>query len=81
MELRDLLPAALVIVVAGIGISVGAEITSDIAAGQSGSAASVSNNATLGLEELGSWFDTLGLVIAAAVVLGVLMTAFYFGRR
>jgi len=80
MELRDLLPAALVIVVAGIGISVGADITGDISADQTGTAQAVSQNATEGLAELGSWFDTLGLVIAAAVVLGVLMTAFYFRR-
>ena len=90
MELRDLLPAAMLVVVAGVGISIGAEVTTDTAAQFNSNctqdyggcrANAASANATDGLAELGDWFDTLGLVIAAAVVLGVLMTAFYFRNR
>jgi hypothetical protein len=44
-------------------------------------AGSIANNASLGLEEMASWFDTLALVLAAAIILGVLMTAFWFSRR
>lgn len=33
-------------------------------------------NATLGVEELGTWTDTIALVIAAAVVLGLIFIAF-----
>lgn len=78
MELRDLLPAGLTIVVTGIGISIGADVLSNIVAGQTGAAADVTNNATDGLKELGGWFGTIGLVLGAAVVIGVLMVAFYF---
>lgn len=81
MELRDLLPAALTIVVTGIGVSVGADVLADISSGQTGTTKAVTDNATEGLQELGSWFGTLGLVIAAAVVIGTLLTAFYFRNR
>ena len=79
MQLRDLLPAALVLVVTGIGVSVGADILADVSGGQAaGASKDVTLNATEGLSELGSWFGTIGLIIAAAVVIGILVTAFYF---
>lgn len=36
----------------------------------------IAGNTSLGLEELGSWQDTIALVIAAAVVLGLIYMAF-----
>ena len=81
MDLKDLLPAALAIVVTGIGVAIGADVLADISGGQAaGTAKDVTLNATEGLSELGSWFGTLGLVVAAAVVIGVLLTAFYYKR-
>ena len=40
----------------------------------------ISDNGLQGLDELGSWFDTMGLVIAAAVIIGILVYAFSFRR-
>lgn len=90
MELKDLLPAGIAIVVAGIGISIGAEISSNTAGrytdnctadAQACKAHGVADNTTEGLSEMGSWFGTLGLVVAAAVVIGTLFMAFYFRNR
>ena len=80
MDLKDLLPAAMIVVVAGIGVSIGAKVLANVASGQTGTAAEVTNNATAGLGELGDWFPTIGLVVAAAVVLGLLLSAFYFKK-
>ena len=38
-------------------------------------------NATLGIGKLAKWMPTIGLVIAAAIVIGVVMTSFGTGRR
>ena len=89
MELKDLLPAGLAIVVAGIAIGVGADITTTLqnqhnatdAAYAERVAHGVALNATAGLGEIGSWFGTIGLIVAAAVVIGILVTAFYFKNR
>ena len=91
MQLKDLLPAALAILVAGIAISIGSEITTDVASGHNSNCSvagfaectsyNVAANATDGLGEMGSWFGTIGLVLAAAVVIGVIMAALYFRNK
>jgi len=40
----------------------------------------VSSNGLSGLDELGSWFDTIGLVVAAAIIIGILVYAFAFRK-
>ena len=40
----------------------------------------ISTSGLEGLDELGSWFDTIGLVVAAAVIIGILVYAFAFRK-
>ena len=37
-------------------------------------------NATSGIGQVGSWLPTIGLIVAAAVIIGILFSSFY-GRR
>lgn len=82
-QLRDLLPVALIFVVATIAISIGADVIDNVQASQtSGTAAyNVSDFGLGAMEELGSWLPTLALVVAAAIVIGVLVFSFAMGGR
>ena len=82
MKLEDLLPVALLFVVATIAISIGADIISNIQASQTAATASynVSGYGLEGMLELGSWVPTLALVVAASIVIGVLVFSFTFRR-
>jgi len=81
-KLADLMPVALIFVVASIAIGIGADVLSDIQTGQTsgGYAYNTSDFGLTGLAELGSWIPTLALVVAAAIVIGVLVYAFQFGK-
>lgn len=74
MTLSDLAPIAIAFVFVAIVISVGADVVADIEADQT--AGSAAENASLAgldsLNELSSWLPTIALVIAAAIVIGVL---------
>lgn len=77
MQLRDLLPVAMIFVVATIGISIGADVVNDIYSGQAaGYAKNVSKSGLSSMAELGSWLPTLALVVAASIVIGVLVYSF-----
>ncbi len=82
-RLQDLLPVAIIFVVATIAISIGADILSGVRDGQTVDTASynVSTYGLQGMLELGSWVPTLALVVAAAIVIGVLVYSFAFGRN
>lgn len=73
----------LTLVVIGIILSIGAEITDDVKSDMtSGSTAeAAAANATEGIGELSSWMPLIGLVIAAAIIIGLVIGAFgAFGR-
>ena len=80
-RIQDLLPVALILVVATIGIAVGADVLNKIQDDQtSGSAAyNVTGYGLEAQEELGSWLDTIALIVAAAIIIGVLVTSFMIG--
>lgn len=94
-KLQDLLPVALVFVVATVAISVGADILTGIQTDYVTGAAGCNSTDTstcgyeynisaygLGsLTELGTWLPTIALVISAAIVIGVLIYSFAFGKR
>lgn len=82
MKLEDLLPVALLFVVATIAISIGADIIGNIQDSQTadGAAYNVSGYGLDGMLELGSWVPTLALVVAASIVIGVLVFSFTFRR-
>ena len=103
-RIQDLLPVALILVIATVGIAIGAQVLDNIQTGYvtgttdcglnstggtsgtlvySGCGAAY-NVTTVGLEaqgELGSWLDTIALIVAAAIIIGVLVTSFMVGTR
>lgn len=74
MSLGDLAPAAIAFVFIAIVIAVGADVLSDIQADQTadGYAYNATGSGLESLDTLGGWLPTIALVIAAAIVIGVL---------
>lgn len=92
--LRDLLPVALILAVTIIATAISAEVVADVQDDQvtgvdgcnsttttgCGTAYNVSEFGLEGLLELGSWYPTIALVIAAAIIIGILVMSFAYGR-
>lgn len=78
MDLRSLAPAAIMLVVASIVISVGADIVDTVQDDQTANsyAYNVSSGGLEGLEAVGDWLPTIGLVTAAVIVIGVIVKYF-----
>ncbi len=81
--LRDLLPIALIMAVAIIATVISANVVSDVQADQVADsvAYNISASGLEGLLELGSWFPTIALVVAAAIIIGILVMSFAYGGR
>jgi len=78
-QIATLVTAGILLVVLGIVLSIGAEITGEIEADVSDiDAKLVVQNTTEGLLELASWQDTISLVLAAAVIISLVFGAFAF---
>lgn len=71
-------PLALALGIAVIVIAVASDITSTIGAGFTANswAANASTKGNEGLYNLAKWAPTIGIVIAAVVIIGLLMRAF-----
>jgi hypothetical protein len=67
---------AIVFVVGFVVVAFGAGIISSIGTGLSGNAALVAGNATAGMSTLGSYAPTVATVVAGALVIGILVSAF-----
>ena len=82
MRLEDLAPAAIGFVVVAIVLSIGADVTNSIASTNFNLtvAGAAANNGTAAMAELSSWLPTIALVIAAAVIIGVVVSYFAFKR-
>lgn len=86
MALRDLLPITTALVVAGIALSVGASISTSVSTDIPDTCGATSNltcfsetvgaNASDGMLELATWTPTIGLVVAAAIIITVLIKSF-----
>jgi hypothetical protein len=76
MDINDLSGKAVAFVIVGVVLSIGVTILTNLASGQTGAAAAATNNATAGLAQLANYLPTIGLVVAAAVVIGTLFMAF-----
>lgn len=59
---------------------VGATLNVSYVVNAKNSASLAAGNSTGALGQVGSWIPTIGLIIAAAVIIGILFTSFY-GRR
>lgn len=83
--LRDLLPVAIILGVTIVGITVMANIVQNVYDdqfyGTNGTAANVSGEGLNALKEFGNWTPTIALVIAAALIIGVLISTFAFSNR
>lgn len=79
-KVNDLLPLAIVLVVGIVALTVGADITQDIRDDQAANSAArnVSDDGLTGFTTLGGWLPTIGLVIAAALIIGILVSSFKF---
>lgn len=77
-QVADMSRAFLALVVAGIVMSIGAYVISEISGNLSGTAKTVAENGTLALADGGTWLPIIAVVIAASIVLGLI--SFFRGR-
>lgn len=82
MSLGEVPNAVIMLVLVGIVLTVGSIILTDLQADQtSGSGAyNASSNSIEGLEEVSSWQSTIGTILGAAVVIGIVVSAFVVYR-
>jgi len=77
-QLGLLSSAAIIFVVAGIVTSFGAKVTSEIAGEMTAgsTAADAANNGTAAIGKLAKYMPLLGLVVAAAIIISVVVGSF-----
>lgn len=77
MRVTDLAPLAITFVVAGVSMGIGSEVLDGVRSGVTDQTAlSTIGNVSDGIGELSSWMDTIGLVLAASVIIGVIFHSF-----
>ena len=81
MRLDNAPAAVLLLVVIGIVAAIGAKITNQVSTGMTGVAQGAAANATLGIGEFAGFLPTIGLVVAASVIIGLVLMAFAFGKQ
>lgn len=79
LSLGDLYPAVLTIVLIGIVLGIGLFVLAEVEANITNGSAAVNTTIT-GLAGLATWIAVIVVVIAAAVVLGIVISSFG-GRR
>lgn len=80
LSVVDMVFYGLIIVVLGISLAIGARINDKMDDGMTGTAADAIANSTEGIAELASWSDTIALVIAGMVILGLVFGLFTLFR-
>lgn len=75
---RDLASIAIIFVIAGVALGIGAQVLEKVSGqiGGTSTAAMAVNNSTEGINELAQWMPTIGLVIAAAMIIGIIFSSF-----
>jgi len=75
MAIGDILPAAMIIVVAVVGVSIGAQILGQIKDSQvAGSAEyNITDSGLKGISKFGDWWGIIVTVIIAVIVIGLIM--------
>ena len=78
MNMSDIIPAILIIAIAGIIASFTSTVLTDFQADQTadGYAYNSTENALKGIDKITSQFSNLGLVLIVAIIVGVLFFAF-----
>jgi ABC-type antimicrobial peptide transport system permease subunit len=82
LTIAEIGPIAIILVVAGIALGSGAQVLGNISTSlTAGSNARLAvDNTSLGLGQLAYWMPTIGLVVAAAIIIGVVFSAFVRGK-
>jgi len=81
LRLGDLATIAIIFVVAGIALGIGADVLNDVQTSvTTGIPSRAVANVSEGIAELAKWMPTIGLVIAAALIIGIVFTSFVRGR-
>ena len=80
-NLQDLAPIAITFVVAAIVLGFGAKVLAEISADLTGTSQSIVDNGTESLNTIGKYLPTLGLIVVAALIISVVVGAFYFAGR
>ena len=75
ISLGDMYPAVLTIVLIGIVLGIGLYVLSQVEANVSGGSTAINTTIT-GLGGLASWIAVIVVVIAAAIVLGIVISSF-----
>ena len=85
LNLNDLATVGLVLIVSGVVIAFGLQVTGDIQDDMTASSAEANATGKVieGVEELSNKFPTIGLVVAAVIIIGLLVSGFMglAGRR
>ena len=76
MSLGDMYPAVLTIVLIGIVLGVGLYVLDKFEDNMTGTAATAVNTTIDGLDDFATWIAIIVVVIAAAIVLGVVLSSF-----
>lgn len=79
ISLGDMYPAVLTIVLIGIVLGIGLYVLNQVEANVTGGSSAINTTVT-GLSGLASWIAVIVVVIAAAIVLGIVISSFG-GRR
>ena len=79
MSLGDMYPAVLTIVLIGIVLGIGIYVLSQVESNMTGGSSAINTTST-GLAGLASWIAVIVVVIAAAIVLGIVISSFGRGR-
>jgi type II secretory pathway component PulF len=75
MQLNEILPASLIIVVAIIGVSIGAQVLGQIQASQTpdSAEANLTGQGISALSQFGDWWTVIVIVVVAVIVIGLVM--------
>lgn len=78
VSMQELAPLVILFVVTAIVISIGADILDSVQDGQTTNsyAYNVTTEGLSGTEEVGNWLSTIGLVIGASAVIGIVYSFF-----
>lgn len=82
MRLEALIPLSIAFVVVVVVLSMGADVVDDIKSDQevNSSAYTVSENGLTGITNISGKLGTIGLVLAIAVIIGIIITYMSFSR-
>lgn len=80
MRLQDMYPAVLTLVLIGIVLGVGLYVLDSVEDNLTGEANTAVNTTIAGLGDFADWIAIIVVVIAAAIVLGVVLSSFGGGR-